>query len=249
MLPCRSSCTTRIRVRDPLPFDDTSPGAHARLRASMSIESACCLIGACLAEPSPTGPPVYPHSIGSVYFRLSVCIQRMPAGHPNNNVLGCCPTWRYRNGYGATPLSSCSSQAPSRCASHAACWHDLLMASEADGTAGCTAVHAPGGFASDYVPLWAGVAAAGSAQARSVVSSLQRSGTAACHVSMLACRFGFGFRCCRWLGHLIHPRSAWFVLATLPLPFCFKGLLSYYVLEHASERAVSLRTRRLTGSV
>jgi len=64
----------------------------------------------------------------------------------------------------------------------AGCWRDLVVDLSDSGTEACTGSHAPGAFASDYVPLWAGLAAPDSAQAAEVVASLQRSGGfAACH--------------------------------------------------------------------
>ncbi|KAK9840623.1 hypothetical protein WJX81_004876 [Elliptochloris bilobata] len=56
------------------------------------------------------------------------------------------------------------------------CWHDLVISAEEDSTGVCATAHAPGVFASDYVPLWAGLVRAGSAHASAVATSLQRSG-------------------------------------------------------------------------
>lgn len=89
----------------------------------------------------------------------------------------------------------------------AACWHDLVMANG-------TAVHAPGVFASDYVPLWAGVAAAGGAQASSVVSSLQHSGNAACHVSMPAC----SLQSCSLKSGPGRPKHPWSTYVSMQTP-------------------------------
>jgi hypothetical protein len=55
-------------------------------------------------------------------------------------------------------------------------WHDLVIGDACVDGDVCSAEPAPAVFASDYVPLWAGLAAPGSAQAAAVVASLRRSG-------------------------------------------------------------------------
>ena len=58
-------------------------------------------------------------------------------------------------------------------------WHDLVIGDACIDGDVFSADPAPAVFASDYVPLWAGLAAPGSAQAAAVVASLRRSGARA----------------------------------------------------------------------
>ena len=99
----------------------------------------------------------------------------MPAGHPDNGLDERLHSNVLQNQGVGTRDSMMLTETKQR-DFRAACWHDMVMA---DGTV----FHAPGVFASDYVPLWAGVAAAGSALASSVVFSLQHSGKAASHTT------------------------------------------------------------------